>query len=208
MDYKSFSNYLFRLVHIWAVHINKEEYYFFLKMIYDRITKYVRITSTGEISYYPKYNISIKRIRTPEEYEKNTWEDSDDKNDFDLYEYEVKHDDDHNIDEKNYKRPVVDYIIAPHIINYNETIEYESDIFMERDFEIVKPILLSDEEIVIYGYPTQFILNYIKNNLNMLSESKEMKKSAIKISVNKEIENIDKSVLNHNFVYTFEHNRY
>jgi hypothetical protein len=189
MDFIVFSNYLFRLVHIWSVHILKEEYSEMLTLIYNRITKYVKMgVNDFETEYfYPKIKVSVKRVKTPEEYEKETWEESEDKDCFELYDYDI-----HNeigVNEKNFKRPTLDcYNITRMILNYEETIEYEEMAFKTEDFQIVKPVLLEEDEVIIYGYPTQYIIAYLKNNGKTINEYAERNKKETRLTLNSEEE--------------------
>jgi hypothetical protein len=188
MDFVTFSNYLLRIVHIWSVHILKEEYYAMLILIYNRITKYMKIgmSEFETLYYYPKINVNIKRVKTPEEYEKETWEESEDKDCFELYDYDI-HNEVGVQNEKNYKRPTLEcYNINRIIFNYEEKIEYEN--FKADDFELVKPVLLAEEEIVIYGYPTQYILTYLKNNMKAINDYDERNKKETKFTLNSDEE--------------------
>lgn len=211
MSYETFANYLFRLIHIWAVHIYTQEYYELLRLIYDRITKFVKNTSQGEICYTPRLKCIIRQIRTPEEYDKDTWEECDDSKGFELYEYKTKEEEpNNNIQsnqvEKTMKRPFYDYSIIKNIICYEEQVEYENGIYDLKPFETIRPVLLSDEEIVIYGYETQKVLTYFKNNMGILNDfySKNKKKSAIKLNdVEEENYNCDEA-----FIYNFTGEKY
>jgi hypothetical protein len=174
---------------VWSVHILKEEYSAILRLVYDRITKYVKIGMNDFETqyYYPKIHVAIKRVKTAEEYEKETWEESDDKDCFELYDYDI-----HNevgVNEKNYKRPTLEcYNVNKIILNYEEKVEYPDETFKTDAFEIVKPVLLDEDEIIIYGYPTEYILTYLKNNTKNINEYAERNKKETRLTLNTEEE--------------------
>ena len=175
-----------------------------LLLIYNRITKYVK-TGLNEFEtqyYYPKINVNIKRVKTPEEYEKETWEESEDKDCFELYDYDI-----HNevgVNEKNYKRPTLEcYNVTKTIFNYEETVEYEPETFKTESFELVKAVLLEEDEIVIYGYPTQYILTYLKNNMKIVNEYAERNKKETRLTLNTEEEDEDNSIREEEFQCDF-----
>lgn len=173
MCYERFAKCLFKFIHIWAAHINKEEYLDTLKMIFQRITKYIKTHEDGrETHHSPQIRVKFYKVMTPKEYEEKTWESCDPTENLDenLMQYP---EDKQEGDEIDARRPfMVDaYSVNSPFVIYNEEVFYEDENFKKLNLcESVRATLLPDEEIVIYGLPAQYILTYYKNNMNILKE--------------------------------------
>jgi len=79
-----------------------------------------------------------------------------------------------------FKRPMIDemFYIQPDdsaIIIFDEDVVYQDQEFKQlAPSEVLKLELIEDEDIVIYGYPTQYIITHFKNNLNKLTDNDEL----------------------------------
>jgi len=182
LDYERFCKYLFKFVHTWATHINKEEYVDFLKLIYQRITKYVKLKQDmTEIYFIPSIRVKINKLLTEKEFDDKTWEYFYNKETMDDHLMEYPSDfnmeaHDASISERNMKRrPLMgeEYLTKSHIIIYTEESFYENEEEMKNLglCESIRPILMPDNEIVLWGYPTQYIISMFKNEINILKNN-------------------------------------
>lgn len=173
ISFDLFEKYLFNLVHCWTVHVSKEEYSSFLDLLYSRIIKYRKIDASGSIKeFLPNIRVKIYETKTNSEYNINTWEPwrDDELEDGSNYDYSEPENEE---DKRKFKRPHIHegYLQEQYITIYNEEMYYENEdeIFgQQQPMEIVEPVLLEDEEIIIFGYPTQYILMQFKNKIGVL----------------------------------------
>lgn len=160
-------------------------------MIYSRIVKYKKTDSAGKIvEILPKFKVKIFQTKTNDDYNESTWESCqpDEKEDSPNYNYSEieneQNDDDSDIPLPKYKRPNLSYgyLKEDYIVLYNEEVYYDEDSEVKKkleSLEILEAILMKDEDIVIFGYPTQYILMFFKNRLPLMMtmiESGEMEK--------------------------------
>lgn len=192
LDYNTFSDYLFNLVHTWCVHVHKDEYLEFLDLIFLRITKKVKIiinnekynfnnnTKASEIIYVPTIKVVFFSVKNELSYEKETWEpcvdgeqenpaydhiEINDNKEFNEVDAEA-HEEQLNGSNK-FKRPFLErgYDIDNCLIyTYEEKMYYEEEIKKENPLELIKIKLCEDDEIVPYGFVAQYILSYFRNN--------------------------------------------
>ncbi len=166
MDFKLFCKALFKIPHLWCIHIHLEEYLNFLRLILNRITKIVKYDSEGrETSYEASIKLTLFSTIKGEDFEKSTWENCSTEEDEDeLYDYQDTYENNQSVRKK---RPIMEENLIPKsdIIIYSEEASFDCESTKLGQLESCKRILLNDEEIIIYGYPTQYILTYFKNNL-------------------------------------------
>jgi hypothetical protein len=75
MDHEIFNKCIFKISHLFCVHIEKNEYEDFLKMIYKRITKKIKyFPDKTKVEYKPSIKVHLYKEITKEEYDEKTWE--------------------------------------------------------------------------------------------------------------------------------------
>ena len=183
MDHEIFNKCIFKISHLFCVHIEKNEYEDFLKMIYNRITKKIKyFPDKTKVEYKPSIKVHLYKEITKEEYDEKTWEQYEDENIYHVKLYETY--DNQNENEENNEneqriraRPRLTineqnlYKQDKNFYLYNEETFYEQENELETINELnttVETVLLNDDEIVIFGYPTQFIINKFINDINCL----------------------------------------
>lgn len=182
---------MFNFVHCWAVHVSKEEYTSFLEMLYSRIVKYRKTDAAGaKKDFLPSIRVKLIRTKPNTDYELNTWEPvrEDEAEDMENYEYTEPENEE---DSRRFKRPALEhgYLQEEFITIYNEEIyfENEGELFGQlKPMEILEHVLMDDEEIVIFGYPTQNVLMHFKNRIglfvNMIDSGEFEKEYAFKMT--------------------------
>lgn len=140
-------------------------------MIYSRIVKYRKTDARGnKQEILPSIKVNLYSTRTNAQYDLNTWElcKDDEQEDLNNYIYTVPE----NEEQKKYKKPNLDsgYLKEKYILTYNEEAYFENkrELFDLQPMEILEPVLMTDEEILILGYPTQYILMYFKNRIGVM----------------------------------------
>ncbi|MCQ2816063.1 MAG: nucleoside monophosphate kinase [archaeon] len=200
MPKKNFVKSLFNIAHMWTTHISKDEYEDFLSMLYKRLTKKRKIKKDGIEIFKPFIKVKFYDTFTAKEYDTFTWEyvtkeeDPTHKNIYEFYEEknkklnteEEKKDDEELVStpksasaNNNKERPKLCdgninlYDQKNPFIIYDEEVFYKDEEAMETlDLnEYLEDVLLEDEEIIILGYPTQFILNKFLNNISDLENT-------------------------------------
>lgn len=160
-------------------------------MLYARITKYHKTDALGsKKEYLPSFRVRIFKTRKNAEYVNNSWEPcrEDEIEDLENYDYTVPENEE---DTRRFKRPALEhgYLKEEFITIYNEEIYFENqeEIFGPlKPMEILEPVLMNDDEIVIFGYPTQYILMYFRNRIgslvNMIDSGEFEKEYVFKMS--------------------------
>lgn len=176
IDLEMFNKYLFKFIHIWCVHINYYEYIDMLHLIYERITKKVKILENGtELTYLPSIKINFLKTFNGKEYQEKTWESCNPGEilDSNLMEYPAQEDDEEN-EEVVSRRPNMEeeYNIKSTFLIYDEKVFFKEGEELEnlKKCEIIHTVLMNDDEIVILGYPTQYIISFFKNNVELLED--------------------------------------
>ncbi len=173
INYQTFEKYIFNFVHCWTVHVSKEEYISFLELLYSRIVKFRKTDAAGvKKDFLPSIRVKLFGTKQNSDYEVNTWEPcrEDEVEDSENYEYTEPENEE---DKRRFKRPALEhgYLQEEFITIYNEEVFYESheEVFGKlQPMEILEPVLMDDEEIVIFGYPTQYVLLHFKNKIGVL----------------------------------------
>ncbi len=183
MDHEIFNKCIFKISHLFCVHIEKNEYEDFLKMIYKRITKKIKyFPDKTKVEYKPSIKVHLYKEITKEEYDEKTWEQYEDENIYHVKLYETydnpNENDENNENEQRIRaRPRLAineqnlYKQDKNFYLYDEETFYEQENELETINELnttVETVLLNDDEIVIFGYPTQFIINKFINDMNCL----------------------------------------
>jgi adenylate/nucleoside-diphosphate kinase len=187
-NYEQFAKYLFSFVHTWSVHVNSLDYSDFLDLIYERTTKWVKTFKDGsQKEYNPCIKSNIVKIMSIKEYQEKTWEKVENNETVDRVVMETPEGNMED-DELNIKRPFMheNYIVNSNFIIYNEEVFYENEeTFKVLDkCETLTKKLINDEEVVILGLPTQYILSDFKNNLQQLQNFIGTDDSAAEESIN------------------------
>jgi hypothetical protein len=160
-------------------------------MIYSRIVKFKKTDANGKIhEIFPNIKVSFYKIKTKKQYEHEVWEECKDEEleDINNYEYYVSTED----DEKKYKRPALPdnfgYLQEDNILSYNEEVYYSDNQILTRPLkpmEIMEHILMKDEEIVVFGYPAQYVIMHFKNRaglyVSMMNEGDFEKEFSFKL---------------------------
>lgn len=173
ISFEIFEKHLFNLTHCWTVHVSKEEYISFLEMLYSRIVKYNKTDAAGvKKECLPSIRVKIFKTKKISDYENNTWEPcrENEVEDMENYEYTEPENEE---DSRRFKRPALEhgYLQEEFITIYNEEVFFDNqeELFGQlKPMEILEPSLMGDEEIVIFGYPTQYVLMYFKNRIGNL----------------------------------------
>ena len=199
LEEKSFNKAIFAFAHRWCVHVNKDEYEDFLLMIYSRITKIKKIYPDGRERYFnPSIKVTLYNQITKEKYDNLTWEEFQNEEQLHTKLYETyeeyeqqkngnENNENNNAGNRNNTGSEGNYIKArPRIKKDNKNLYdsgkdfllYNEDIFYFDQEEIDKKEnntriiyeLLDDNELVIFGYPTQFIINKFINEPTILED--------------------------------------
>lgn len=182
---------MFNFTHCWTVHVCKEEYISFLEMLYSRIIKYRKTDAAStKKDFLPSIRVKLFATKQNSDYETNTWEPcrEDETDDLENYEYTEPENEE---DKRKFKRPALEYgyLQEEFITTYNEEVFYETheELFSElKPMEILEPVLMNDEEIIVFGYPTQYVLMHFKNRIgvlvNMIDTSEFEKDFAFKMA--------------------------
>ncbi len=142
-------------------------------MIYSRITKFKKTDAEGNSNYIiPSIRIRVLKTRLCTDHEVNCWEPCQENEieDQENYEYSESVNDEEKL---RFKRPQLShgYLEEEFIVLYDEEMVYENNqeiLDNLKPLEMVEPVLLDDDEIVIYGYPTQYILMHFKNKIGVM----------------------------------------
>ena len=142
-------------------------------MLYSRIVIYRKTDANGVKKFcLPSIRVKLFRTKQNSDYETNTWEPclEDEKTDLENYEYTEPENEE---DIRRFKRPSLEngYLQEEFIVIYNEEVFYENheEVFGQlKPMEILEPVLMEDEDIVIFGYPTQYLLMHFKNRIGVL----------------------------------------
>jgi adenylate kinase family enzyme/YHS domain-containing protein len=175
IDFEMFSKYLFKFIHIWCVHINKYEYLDMLTLIYERITKKIKILENGtEVTYLPSIKINLLKTFTGKEYQEKTWEfcNPGELLDSNLMEYPSQEDEENEEVENRRPNMEEEYNIKSTFLIYDEKVFYKESEELEnlKKCETIQTVLMNDDEIIILGYPTQYIVTFFKNNADLLED--------------------------------------
>ncbi len=197
LEEKSFNKAIFAFAHRWCVHVNKDEYEDFLLMIYSRITKIKKIYPEGRERYFnPSIKVTLYNQITKEKYDNSTWEEfqNEEQLHIKLYETYEEYEQQKNGNENNENnneanrnntgsegnsikaRPRIKkdnknlYDSGKDFLLYNEEIFYFDQEEIDKKEKNTRIIyeLLDDNELVIFGYPTQFVINKFINDPTIL----------------------------------------
>ena len=141
-------------------------------MIYDRITRIVKYSSEGvESKFDGSIKIEIFNVVKAEDFEKTTWENANAEEEEDeSYDYQEIYENNSQISIKKKRPAIEDHLIPKNdIIIYSESVKFDENAEKLRECESYKRVLLNEDEISIYGFPTQFILTHFKNNCEELN---------------------------------------
>lgn len=123
MDYQIFVNYLFSVIHKWTTHVALVEYLNFGEIIYSRITKHVKITSSGnKISYYPRIISKLIKCLSPDEFRHFTYEEAKQDEEEDVF-YEIFEDEAEGKRYKKMETMVMDLECLS--VVYDEVVEFD-----------------------------------------------------------------------------------
>jgi len=141
-------------------------------MIYSRITKFKKTDAAGNSKFIlPNIRIKFLKTKANNDYEINTWEPCQENETEDQENYEYTESENEE-DKSKFKRPQLDhgYLEEDFILLYNEEVFYENkeEILDKLPLEIIEPVFLDDEEIIIFGYPAQYILMHFKNRIGVM----------------------------------------
>jgi len=142
-------------------------------MIYSRIVKFQRTDAEGNVKEIcPNIKVSFFKIKSKKQYEEQAWEEckEEELEDFKNYEYYETEDE----ERKKFKRPALPdnfgYLNEDFILSYNEDVFYHDNEALTKPLkpmEIMEHILMRDEEIVVFGYPAQYVIMYFKNKVGL-----------------------------------------
>lgn len=159
------------MIHNWTVHINKNEYLSFIEMIYSRIVKFQKTDANGRIKeFYPNIKVLFYKIKSKDQYEQEAWEEckEEELEDFKNYDYYENQEE----ERKKFKRPALPdsfgYLSEDYVLSYNEEVYYNDNEALTKPLkpmEILEHILMRDEDIVVFGYPAQYVIMHFKNKI-------------------------------------------
>ena len=179
LNLEAFTEAVFKFIHIWSTHINKHEYCYLLELVINRITKKTFSYLDGSFeTLIPDIKIYIHKLQLHDEYYKQTWDPTEFTSEQDMESniFDRKKDDENPdlivqrpgfIEERGLYCDEDDFIIFDEDIAEYEVKNQESGKENDEKHILIfsREELLDDEEIVIFGYPTQYLLTKIKNNL-------------------------------------------
>jgi hypothetical protein len=142
-------------------------------MIYSRIVKFRKTDTKGKIKEIsPNIRVKFFKIKSKKEYETEAWEEckEEELEDFKNYEYYENEEE----ERKKFKRPTLPdnfgYLNEDYIMSYNEEVYYHDNEALTsplKPMEILEHVLMRDEEIVVFGYPAQYVIMHFKNKVGL-----------------------------------------
>lgn len=142
-------------------------------MIYSRIVKFQKTFANGDIQEIcPNIKVTFYKIKSKKLYDEEAWEEckEEELEDFNNYEYYETDEE----ERKKFKRPALPdnfgYLNEDYLLSYNEEVYYNDNEALTatlKPMEIMEPLLMRDEEIVVFGYPAQYIIMHFKNKMGL-----------------------------------------
>ena len=160
-------------------------------MIYSRIVKFKKTFADGKIQeIFPNIKVLFYKVKSKLQYEEEIWEEckEEELEDINNYEYYKSEQD----EDKKFKRPALPdnfgYLKEEFILSYNEEVYYNDNQILTKPLkpmEILEHVLMKDEEIVVFGYPTQYVIMHFKNRaglyVSMMNEGDFEKEFSFKL---------------------------
>lgn len=142
-------------------------------MIYYRIVKFRKTDAKGRIKeIIPNIKVLFYKLKSKKSYDEEAWEECKDEEieDFRNYEYYESEEE----EKKKFKRPSLPdefgYLAEEFILSYDEEVYYHDEEALKsplKPMEILEAVLMRDEEIIVFGYPAQYIIMHFKNKIGV-----------------------------------------